>query len=136
MEKRLRQIMTICLAIAMLFSGMFFGRLKVTSYFAEANFPENPAVIRVAEPEAVVAHIQKEKEEYRSISNIMERKYEKESRTGSRVNQLLLLVVLLLSMIFLFVFLWEYQILGNAISFIFIIISYIHKKDGEKEKLA
>lgn len=136
MEKRLRQIMTICLTIAMLFSGMFFGRLKVTSYFAESNFPKNPAVIRVAEPEAVVAHFQKEKEEYRSISNIMERKYENESRTGSRINQLLILVVLLLSMIFLFVFLWEYQFLGDAISFIFTIISYIHNKDGEKVKLA
>lgn len=136
MEKRFGQVITVCLAIAMLFTGMYFERLKITSYFAEANFPENTAVIRVADPEMVVAHVRQEKEEYRSLLQSQERKSARTDFLGVMIEQCLLLLSYILSMAVLFVFLWEYRILGNIKSFIFKIISYIHEKDGDKVQLA
>lgn len=136
MKKRFRQIITICLAMAMLISGLHFDSLKVTSYFAESNFPKNSGVIREADPLAVVAHIREGKEEYRSVSNVVERKYEKESRTDARGNLFLPAFTIALSMFLLAAFLKECEILGNAISFIFIIVSYIHEQDGEKAEIA
>lgn len=135
MKKRFRQIITICLAMAMLISGLHFDSLKVTSYFAESNFPKNSGVIREADPLTVVAHLREGKEEYRSVSNVVERKNEKENRTDLRGN-LFCFPAIALFITLLAVFLKEYQILGNALSFIFIIVSYIHEQDGEKAEIA
>lgn len=136
MKKRFRQIITICLAMAMLISGLHFDSLKVTSYFAESNSPKNSGVIREADPLTVVAHLREGKEEYRSVSNVVERKNERESRSDFRGNLFLVIPAIALFIILLAVFLKEYQILGNALSFIFIIVSYMHEQDGKKAEIA
>ena len=63
-KKRMRQWITLCIVFAMLFSGMYFEKLKVDSQFVACNFPDNPAVIRAAEPTAVVAHYRKLSSKY------------------------------------------------------------------------
>lgn len=136
MQKQWRRTITICLAIAMLFSGLYFERLKITSYFAESNFPGTMSVIREAEPTAVVAHVRREKEEYRSIFHSQERKSEKTDLMETLIAQCMIFCVCFLSMMILFVFLWEYLILGNIESFIIKMISYIHEKDGDKVQVA
>ena len=97
-KKRMRQWITLCIVFAMLFSGMYFEKLKVDSQFVACNFPDNPAVIRAAEPTAVVAHYRKLSQEYRSVANTMEISSGRKNRSESVELQLLLLVAGLLSM--------------------------------------
>lgn len=129
---RVRQLITLCLAIAMLFSGMYFEKLKVDSQFVACNFPENPSMICAAEPSEVVAHFRKDKEEYRSIANLMERESESRTRSNSLMNMVLLYVAVLLFLTTLRAFLMEYRRLDDAAFGSILIVSYIHKRDGKK----
>jgi len=116
----------------MLFSGMYFEKLKVDSQFVACNFPDNPAVIRAAEPTAVVAHYRKLSQEYRSVANTMEISSGRKNRSESVEFQLLLLVAGLLSMCVWLAFLQGCQRLCRAAYSSFFIISYIHNRDGKK----
>lgn len=133
---RVRQLITLCLAIAMLFSGMYFEKLKVDSQFVACKFPENPATIRAAEPMEVVAHFRRDKEEYRSIAHLMERETEIRNKLNSVVDIALLFVAILLFLTVLQAFLREYRRLDHAAYSSVIIVSYIHKRDGKKTALA
>ena len=132
LKKRMRQLITLCIAFAMLFSGMYFEKLKVDSQFVACNFPDNPAVIRAAEPMAVVAHYRKQSQEYRSVANTMEMNSERKNRSESLELQILILVADLLSMCVCLAFLQEYQRLCYVAHSSFFIISYIHNRDGKK----
>lgn len=131
-KKRMRQWITLCIVFAMLFSGMYFEKLKVDSQFVACNFPDNPAVIRAAEPTAVVAHYRKLSQEYRSVANTMEISSGRKNRSEAVELQLLLLVAGLLSMCVWLAFLQGCQRLCHAAYSSFFIISYIHNRDGKK----
>lgn len=83
LKKREKQLITLCIAFAMLFSGMYFEKLKVDSQFVACNFPDNPAVIRAAEPTAVVAYYQKLSQESRSVANTIDTSTERKNRLES-----------------------------------------------------
>ena len=131
-KKRMRQLITLCIALAMLFSGMYFEKLKVDSQFVACNFPDNPAVIRAAEPMAVVAHYRKQSQELRSVVNSVEMNSERKNRSESLELQILILAAGLLSMCVWLAFLQKYQRLCYAAHSSFFIISYIHNRDGKK----
>ena len=132
LKKRMRQWITLCIVFAMLFSGMYFEKLKVDSQFVACNFPDNPAVIRAAEPTAVVAHYRKLSQEYRSVANTMEISSGRKNRSESVELRLLLLGAGLLSMCVWLTFLQGCQRLCHAAYSSFFIISYIHNRDGKK----
>lgn len=136
LKKRGKQLITLCIAFAMLFSGMYFEKLKVDSQFVVCNFPDNPAVIRAAEPTAVVAHYRKLSQEYRSVADTMDISTERKNRLESVELLLLLLVAGLLSLCVWLAFLRGYQRHCHAAYSSFFIISYIHNRDGKKRALA
>ncbi len=136
LKKRVKQLITLCIAFAMLFSGMYFEKLKVDSQFVACNFPDNPAVIRAAEPTAVVAHYRKLSQEYRSVADTMDISTERKNRLESVELLLLLLVAGLLSLCVWLAFLRIYQRHCHAAYSSFFIISYIHNRDGKKRALA
>lgn len=133
---RVRQLITLCLAIAMLFSGMYFEKLKVDSQYVACNFPEDPSMICAKEPLEVVAHFRREKEEYRSVAHLMERETEIRNKLNSVVDIVLLFVAILLFLTVLQAFLREYRRLDHAAYSSVTIVSYIHKRDGKKTALA
>ena len=135
LKKRGKQLITLCIAFAMLFSGMYFEKLKVDSQFVVCNFPDNPAVIRAAEPTAVVAHYRKLSQEYRSVADTMDISTERKNRLESVELLLLLLVAGLLSLCVWLAFLRGYQRHCHAAYSSFFIISYIHNRDGKKRAL-
>lgn len=135
LKKRGKQLITLCIAFAMLFSGMYFEKLKVDSQFVACNFPDNPAVIRAAEPTAVVAHYRKLSQEYRSVADTMDISTERKNRLESVELLLLLLVAGLLSLCVWLAFLRGYQRHCHAAYSSFFIISYIHNRDGKKRAL-
>lgn len=132
LKKRIQQLITLCIVFAMLFSGMYFEKLKVDSQFVACNFPDNPAVIRATEPTAVVAHYRKLSREYRLAADTLEISSERKNRSESVELQLLLLVAGLLSMHVWLAFLRGYLRLSYAAYSSFFIISYIHNRDGKK----
>ena len=136
LKKRGKQLITLCIAFAMLFSGMYFEKLKVDSQFVVCNFPDNPAVIRAAEPTAVVAHYRKLSQEYRSVADTMDISTERKNRLESVELLLLLLVAGRLSLCVWLAFLRIYQRHCHAAYSSFFIISYIHNRDGKKRALA
>ena len=136
LKKRMRQLITLCIALAMLCSGMYFEKLKVDSQFVACNFPDNPAVIRAAEPTAVVAYYRKLSQEYRSVANTTDISTERKNRLESIELLLLLLVAGLLSLCVWLAFLRIYQRHCHAVYSRFFIISYIHNRDGKKRVLA
>ena len=136
LKKRGKQLITLCIAFAMLFSGMYFEKLKVDSQFVACNFPDNPAVIRAAEPTAVVAHYRKLSQEYRSVADTMDISTERKNRLESVELLLLLLVAGRLSLCVWLAFLRIYQRHCHAAYSSFFIISYIHNRDGKKRALA
>lgn len=133
---RVRQLITLCLAIAMLFSGMYFEKLKVDSQYVACNFPEDPSMISATEPLEVVAHFRKDKEEYRSVANLLERENEFRNKSNLLLNIALLFVAVFLFLTTLQAFLREYRRLDHAAYSSVIIVSYIHKRDGKKTALA
>jgi len=136
LKKRVKQLITLCIAFAMLFSGMYFEKLKVDSQFVACNFPDNPAVIRAAEPTAVVAYYRKLSQEYRSVADTMDISTERKNRLESVELLLFLLVAGLLSLCVWLAFLRIYQRHCHAAYSSFFIISYIHNRDGKKRALA
>ena len=128
----MQQLMTVCLVLAMVFSGMYFEKLKVDSQFVVCNFPNNPSAIRAAEPTEVVAHYPRTGQELRSIVGTREMKMERRNRMESFGLRLLLLMAGSFSLNLCLAFLRECGHVRYAAHSSFFIISYIHNRDGKK----